>query len=165
MLNSLEEESILKSIYAKLLSNDMLPTHVQVNFSSSNHQRNCGSMYKDMLCPTSGISFVRLDKYIGVPSSAMIIQAFYPLPANTSQRVPYCQHKSVFSIASISSYGHIINSGSADLFKYGLPSLREHPLSEDILSILMYIYVCIIFTHSLFSALEVCIAQLMMMTQ
>jgi len=36
---------------------------------------------------------------------------------------------------SVSSYGHVINSGSLDPFDYGLPSLRES--SEDMMSIAM----------------------------
>ena len=142
MLDGLEEESVLRSIYAKLLGNDVPPTRVRVNSSSSDYQQNRGSVYKDMSCPTSGISFAGLDKYVGVPSSAMIVQAFYPPPANTSQPVPHRRHKSVFSIVSVSSYGHVINSGSADPFEYGLPSFRERPLSEDISSISRDVCLC-----------------------
>ncbi|KIM47257.1 hypothetical protein M413DRAFT_271799 [Hebeloma cylindrosporum] len=47
---------------------------------------------------------------------------------------PHKRHESVFSIASVSSYGHVINPGSVDPFDYGaltMPSLRERPMSED----------------------------------
>jgi len=63
--------------------------------------------------------------------------AFYPPPANASWRVPHFRYKSVFSIASTSSYGHVINSGSNDPFDYGLPSLCERPSSSDMSSISM----------------------------
>jgi hypothetical protein len=47
---------------------------------------------------------------------------------------PHKRHESAFSIASVSSYGHVINPGSTDPFDYGallMPSLRERPVSED----------------------------------
>jgi serine/arginine repetitive matrix protein 2 len=47
---------------------------------------------------------------------------------------PHKRHESAFSIASVSSYGHVINPGSTDPFDYGallMPSLQERPVSED----------------------------------
>lgn len=38
---------------------------------------------------------------------------------------------------SVSSYGHAINTGSLDLFDYGLPSLRESSEDMSSISILM----------------------------
>jgi hypothetical protein len=48
--------------------------------------------------------------------------------------VPHAAHDSIFSIASVSSYGHVTNPGVNDPFEYGLPmpSLRERPSSEDL---------------------------------
>ena len=63
--------------------------------------------------------------------------AFYLPPAIASWRVSHFRYESVFSIASTSSYGHVINSGSNDPFDYGLPSLCERPSSSDMSSISM----------------------------
>ncbi|KAF9449617.1 hypothetical protein P691DRAFT_799115 [Macrolepiota fuliginosa MF-IS2] len=46
---------------------------------------------------------------------------FYPPP-----------HDSGLSIASVSSYGHVINPGVPDPFDFGLPSLQERPSSESL---------------------------------
>jgi len=58
----------------------------------------------------------------------------YPLPGVTSHS-QHSRHESVFSIASVSSYGQVINNGSTDPFDYGaiapLPSLWEHPSSDE----------------------------------
>jgi hypothetical protein len=45
--------------------------------------------------------------------------------------------KSAFSIASVSTCGRVVNNGHgvSGPFDYGLPSLIEHPSSEDISSI------------------------------
>ena len=57
---------------------------------------------------------------------------FYP-PSAVTHHVPHRRHESALSIMSVSSYGHVINAGSVDLFDYGLPSLQES--SEDMSSI------------------------------
>ena len=62
---------------------------------------------------------------------------FYPPSARTSRRVSHRRDDSIFSIASVSSYGRVINNGVSDPFDYGLPSLRERPWSEDMSSISM----------------------------
>ena len=59
---------------------------------------------------------------------------FYRPPGVTSHS-QHSRHKSVFSIASVSSYGQVINNRLTDPFNYGaiapLPSLRECPSSDD----------------------------------
>ncbi|KAG1854418.1 hypothetical protein DFJ58DRAFT_787853 [Suillus subalutaceus] len=58
---------------------------------------------------------------------------FYP-PPGANSRSQHNKHESMFSIASISSYGQVINHGSTDPFDYGalpLPSLRERPSSDE----------------------------------
>ena len=56
------------------------------------------------------------------------------VPANSRRAAaPHKRHESAFSIASVSSYGHVINPGSTDPFDYGalmMPSLRERSVSE-----------------------------------
>jgi len=101
---------------------------------SSVHQRNRGSTYKDMSRPTSGISFAGLGSFDEVRRG---FEFSSDPPASNSRRVPHRRRESVFSIASVSSYGHVINSGSTDPFDYGLPSLRERPSSEDMSNISM----------------------------
>lgn len=61
--------------------------------------------------------------------------AFYPPPVSSStRRNNHGRQESWMSIASISSYGHVVNPGVPDPFDYGLPSLRERPSSEDMTS-------------------------------
>ncbi|OAX36172.1 hypothetical protein K503DRAFT_322053 [Rhizopogon vinicolor AM-OR11-026] len=58
---------------------------------------------------------------------------FYPPPGATS-RAQHNKHESMFSIASVSSYGQVINNGSMVPFDYGvvpLQSLLERPSLDD----------------------------------
>lgn len=57
---------------------------------------------------------------------------FYPPPAANSFRADCHVRDSVMSIASVSSYGWVINPGIPDPFDFGLPSLQERPLPEDL---------------------------------
>ena len=57
--------------------------------------------------------------------------AFYP-PSGATRRDTHGWQDSLFSIASVSSYGRVTNPGSTDTFDYGLPSLRERPSAEDV---------------------------------
>ncbi|KAK6985147.1 hypothetical protein R3P38DRAFT_3450663 [Favolaschia claudopus] len=82
--------------------------------------------------PQSGISFIGLDSFQEVRRGFEFHQnrpAFYPPPVATNRQVPRAKQESVFSIASISSYGHVTNPGISDPFDYGLAmsSLRERP--------------------------------------
>jgi serine/arginine repetitive matrix protein 2 len=53
---------------------------------------------------------------------------FYPPPSmNTS----HGRKESVFSIASVSDYGMVINPGLKDPFDFGMPPLTERPSSEN----------------------------------
>lgn len=56
--------------------------------------------------------------------------AFYPPPGATTSRGWHNKHESVYSIASVSSYGAVINSGTADPFGYRL-STRPASMSDD----------------------------------
>ncbi|KAJ6619274.1 hypothetical protein B0H10DRAFT_2216971 [Mycena sp. CBHHK59/15] len=86
--------------------------------------------------PASGISFTGLDSFDEVRRGFEFHNnrpAFYPPPV-VNRRAPHARQDSLFSIASISSYGHVTNPGVNDPFDYGLPmpSLRERPSSEDL---------------------------------
>ncbi|KAF8959872.1 hypothetical protein BDZ97DRAFT_1666634 [Flammula alnicola] len=147
-LDAFEDDSVLKSIYAKIVA-DVPPARPRVNSDSSTRQSardKRRSIYKAMSRPTSGISFEGFDSFEEVRRGFEFSTdrpAFYPPPAVAAsgayRRAPHRRHESVFSIASVSSYGHVINSGSNDPFDYGLPmpSLRERPSSEDMSSISM----------------------------
>ncbi|KAK6985188.1 hypothetical protein R3P38DRAFT_3450686 [Favolaschia claudopus] len=89
--------------------------------------------------PQSGISFIGLDSFQEVRRGFEFHQnrpAFYPPPVATNRQVPRAKQESVFSIASISSYGHVTNPGISDPFDYGLAmsSLRERPSSCEMRS-------------------------------
>lgn len=81
----------------------------------------------------SGISFQGYDSFEEVRRGFEFNDqrpAFYPPEPVARHRI----NESMFSIASVSSYGDVLNNGVADPFDYGdvgLPSLAERPSSED----------------------------------
>ncbi|KAK7014020.1 hypothetical protein R3P38DRAFT_2720656 [Favolaschia claudopus] len=138
-----EDDSVMKSILAHA---ENLP-RPRVNSDTSirraaleNSRMSLASMHsRTRSRPQSGISFTGLDSFEEVRRGFEFHQnrpAFYPPPVATNRRVaaPHLKQESVFSIASISSYGHVTNPGISDPFDYGLamPSLRERPSSEDL---------------------------------
>ncbi|KAJ7473614.1 hypothetical protein B0H11DRAFT_2036563 [Mycena galericulata] len=141
-----EEDSVLKSIFANAAD---IP-RPRVNSDSSarrfaleNSRHSMMSMQQSR--PASTISFTGLESFDEVRRGFEFHNnrpAFYPPSAATNRRVTHAQQDSLFSIASVSSYGHVTNPGINDPFEYGLPmpSLRERPSSED-LSISMSINV------------------------
>ncbi|KDR69956.1 hypothetical protein GALMADRAFT_898782 [Galerina marginata CBS 339.88] len=148
MLDGLEDDSVLKSIYRKMVGGIPTAEKPRVHLDSSTHQsaqEKRRSIYKAASRPSSGISFEGFNSFEEVRRGFEFSDerpAFYPPPAVVAsvaagRRAPHRRHESVFSIASVSSYGHVINSGSNDPFDYGLPSLRERPSSEDMTSISM----------------------------
>ena len=90
IFDDLEDESVLKSIYAKLLGHDAPTTRVRVNSGSGVHRRNCGSMCKDMSRHrvSALLDLTLLMKSVGVSSSAVIVlpatQDVFPI-AGTNQ--------------------------------------------------------------------------------
>ncbi|CAK5268445.1 unnamed protein product [Mycena citricolor] len=123
-----EEESVLKSILAHAA--EISPAKSVANrFSMMTMSR-----------PPSGVSFTGLDSFEEVRrgfEGHANRPAFFPPPAASSSFAANRRHlkqDSVFSIASVSSYGHVTNPGVHDPFDYGLamPSLRERPSSEDL---------------------------------
>ncbi|KAJ7620088.1 hypothetical protein FB45DRAFT_839417 [Roridomyces roridus] len=134
-VESSADESVLKSIFA------------HANVSADKSRASMMSLYsRSHSRPVSTASFTGLDSFDEVRRGFEFHQnrpAFYPPPAaSNNRRAPHGRHESVFSIASVSSYGHVTNNGIPDPFDYGLamPSLRERPSSED-LSISMSINV------------------------
>ncbi|KAF8148662.1 hypothetical protein B0H34DRAFT_802878 [Crassisporium funariophilum] len=132
-----EDDSVLKSIYAKIMA-DGRPRVDSDSSARDAAQAKRRSIYKAMSRPTSGVSFAGFESFDEVRRGFEFSDerpAFYPPPA--TRRAPHRRHESVFSIASVSSYGHVINNGSVDPFDYGLPSLMERPSSEDLTSVSM----------------------------
>ncbi|KAJ7436308.1 hypothetical protein B0H11DRAFT_2364947 [Mycena galericulata] len=141
-----EEDSVLKSIFANAAD---IP-RPRVNSDSSarrfalqNSRQSMMSMQQSR--PASTISFTGLESFDEARRGFEFHNnrpAFYPPSAATNRPVTHAQQDSLFSIASVSSYGHVTNPGINDPFEDGLPmpSLRERPSSED-LSISMSINV------------------------
>ncbi|KAJ7667434.1 hypothetical protein B0H17DRAFT_254379 [Mycena rosella] len=142
-----EDDSVLKSIFANAADIQLPIPRPRVNSDSSarrfaleNSRASMISMHSRARSsrPTSGISFTGLDSFDEVRRGFEFHNnrpAFYPPPvASNTRRVPHGRQDSVFSIASVSSYGHVTNPGITDPFEYGLPmpSLRERPSSEDL---------------------------------
>ncbi|KAJ7088519.1 hypothetical protein B0H15DRAFT_841620 [Mycena belliarum] len=146
-----EDDSVLKSIFANAA--DLPVPRPRVNsdlserrFAVENSRQSMMSMHsRTRSRPSSGISFTGFDSFEEVRRGFEFHNnrpAFYPPPVANNRRAPHARQDSLFSIASVSSYGHVTNPGITDPFEYGLPmpSLRERPSSED-LSISMSINV------------------------
>ncbi|KAL1696581.1 hypothetical protein GGG16DRAFT_85014 [Schizophyllum commune] len=141
--SSIEDDSVLKSIFAKatnLPGQDMPRVRTDSSASSQffqDYSRQAQDSHSAELSrPASGISFTGFDSFEEVRRGFEFNDnrpAFYPPPS--SRNNSHNRHESLFSIASVSSYGGVINSGVADPFGFaqdmGLPSLRERPSSED----------------------------------
>ena len=128
LLDDLEDDSVLNSIYAKLMGkgdNGHVPALNEIKFD------------KVASRPVSGISFAGLESFDEVRRGFEFSgdRSFYPPPARATRRPPHRREESVFSIASVSSYGRVVNNGVSDPFDYGLPSLQERPSTEDMSSI------------------------------
>ena len=134
-----EDDSVLNSIFAKI-------TGVQGRSRASSDasarqlaREKRRSVIRAMSRPSSGISFTGFDSFDEVRRGFEFSDerpSFYP-PSAVTRRVPHRRHESTLSIMSVSSYGHVINSGSLDPFDYGLPSLRESSEDTSSITILM----------------------------
>ncbi|KAG1723926.1 uncharacterized protein EDB91DRAFT_1171738, partial [Suillus paluster] len=101
---------------------------------SAAHNSNVPGHYRN----SSELSFAGFDSFAEVRRGFEFRDDrpnFYPPPGATS-RGQHNRRESLFSIASVSSYGQVINHGSTDPFDYGamgppLPSLRERPSSDE----------------------------------
>ncbi|KAL1747929.1 hypothetical protein HDZ31DRAFT_60801 [Schizophyllum fasciatum] len=142
--SSIEDDSVLKSIFAKATSlpgQDMPRVRTDSSASSKDYVQDYSQQAQDshsveLSRPASGVSFTGFDSFDEVRRGFEFNDsrpAFYPPPSSRDNH--HNRHESFFSIASISSYGGVINSGVADPFGFaqdmGLPSLRERPSSED----------------------------------
>ena len=124
-----EGDSVFKSILAKAANLPQRP-HVDADEEQDDGEARRYS-WKPLTRPSSGISFGGLDSFEEVRRGFEFNDnrpAFYPAP--TTRRA-HRAHDSIFSIASVSSYGRVLNAGSNDPFDYGLPSLQERPSHED----------------------------------
>ncbi|TDL15217.1 hypothetical protein BD410DRAFT_845383 [Rickenella mellea] len=124
-----EDSSILKSIYAKATELQAARQRVNSDSSSKRHARQVASHKRH----SSELSFSGLSSFGEVRRGFEFgpdRPAFYPPSQSQSYLFSrnHGRHESVFSIASVSSYGMVINSGSIDPFDYGLP---PRPLSMD----------------------------------
>ncbi|KIJ60131.1 hypothetical protein HYDPIDRAFT_32553 [Hydnomerulius pinastri MD-312] len=136
-----DESALLKSIFAKAVEIPSPPTRVRLDSDSSSKRRARGVVRSSIIGGhqrnSSALSFAGFDSFAEVRRGFEFNDSrpgFYPPPGATSD-ARHGRHESVFSIASVSSYGHVLNNGSADPFDYGamdpLPSLRERPSSDD----------------------------------
>jgi serine/arginine repetitive matrix protein 2 len=128
-----DDSAVLNSIYAKAI--DIAPTAPRMRVDSdSSSKRRARHPARAPVETTHNRHSSELS-FAGFSSSEEVRrgfefanrQAFYP--PIVSSRLAHRKHESVFSIASVSSYGFIINPGSTDPFDYGQP-MRERPLSE-----------------------------------
>lgn len=131
---SLEDESLFKSIFAPI---DDAVSEPQPRPTSKDH--NPFLQVRNSLNRTSQASsiasFTGFDSFEEVRRGFEFNSqrpGFYPPPAANNRRVNHNIRDSVLSIASVSSYGHVINPGAADPFDFGLPSLAERPSSENL---------------------------------
>ncbi|KAJ6514305.1 hypothetical protein C8R47DRAFT_962300 [Mycena vitilis] len=140
-----EDSSVLHSIFMHAAETAAEVPRPRVNSDSStrgfmaeNSRSSMASFHsRSRSRPQSGISFTGFDSFEEVRRGFEFHNnrpAFYPPPVTNTRRVPHARQDSLFSIASVSSYGHVTNPGAMDPFEYGLamPSLRERPSSEDL---------------------------------
>lgn len=124
-----EDDSVLKSILA--YASNIPHPRPRVNSDSSN-KRKPRTSYRHSR-HSSGLSFAGFDSFEEFRRGFEFesnCAPFYPPPGAT-RRPHHAAQDSLFSIASVSSYGHVINPGSSDPFDYGLPNLQKRPSSEN----------------------------------
>ncbi|RPD56493.1 hypothetical protein L226DRAFT_550932 [Lentinus tigrinus ALCF2SS1-7] len=138
-----EDSSVLKSIMAK--ATEIVPEDAEsrsrVNSSaSSKHGGVVTSMLADETAGTQGhsrgesvVSFTGFDSFDEVRRGFEFgpnRPAFYP-PANAVFRPAHNRDMSLFSIASVSSYGAVVNSGTQDPFGYAHDGPSRPPSMDD----------------------------------
>ncbi|KZT25561.1 hypothetical protein NEOLEDRAFT_1178340 [Neolentinus lepideus HHB14362 ss-1] len=125
-----EDSSVLKSIYAKATDLPSVPApspRLRLD-SDSSSKRRARDLALDKLSgvhsrQASGVSFDGLDSFDEIRRGFEFHPnrpAFYP-PPQAMYRRRHARDASLFSIASVSSYGVVLNSGIKDPFDYGLP--------------------------------------------
>ena len=129
-----EDDSLLSAIDA---SASEIPSRGRLDSDSSFKRLSRNNSKNGHSRASSTGSFAGFDAFEEVRRGFEFSQdrpAFYP-PAQVSRRRG--ARESVLSIASVSSYGHVINPGSTDPFDYADSKLLDTPQSEDDLSISM----------------------------
>ncbi|KAI0828480.1 hypothetical protein BC628DRAFT_1316551 [Trametes gibbosa] len=142
-----EDDSVLKSILAKAA--DTLPAgqsnHARSDSAASSKRSPHVSFPEDISRPPahsrtqSGLSFTGFDSFDEVRRGfefAPDRPAFWP-PREAVFRPAHHQHESLYSIASISSYGAVVNSGTQDPFGYADGPSRPPSMDEMSLSMSM----------------------------
>ncbi|EIN05384.1 hypothetical protein PUNSTDRAFT_127845 [Punctularia strigosozonata HHB-11173 SS5] len=136
-----EDSEVLKSIFAKAAEVDAADSRLRVDSTTSSKRR-----ARDMAMAsltgaaaghkrgTSEISFAGLDSFEEVRRGFEFgpnRPAFYaPQGARATKRT-HGRETSLFSIASISSYGKVINPGVKDPFGFTMPGMPSRPPSMD----------------------------------
>lgn len=127
----LEDDSLFKSLLAKV-SDPPQPRPKAISDADNQFLQARQSFYRHSQA-SSVSSFAGFDSFEEVRRGFEFNSerpGFYP-PPSTNNQSRYIRD-SVMSIASVSSYGHVINPGIPDPFDFGLPSLQERPLSENL---------------------------------
>jgi serine/arginine repetitive matrix protein 2 len=136
-----DESSLMKSILAHAIQIQSPPERPRLDSDSASMREARDAARKSFVVAghqrnSSGLSFSGFDSFAEIRRGFEFNDsrpAFYPPPGTASDRDR--KHNSVYSIASVSSYGNVLHSGSADPFDYGsvvpLPSLRERPSSDN----------------------------------
>jgi serine/arginine repetitive matrix protein 2 len=132
-----EDSAVLKSIFAKAVDIPAAAPRMRLDSDSSSKRQVRDNSWRTAATAhnrhSSEVSFAGFESFEEVRRGFEFAnrQAYYPA-ANMSRRTQW-RRESVFSIASVSSYGHIINPGVPDPFDYGVPMpvLRGRPLSMD----------------------------------
>ncbi|KDQ55355.1 hypothetical protein JAAARDRAFT_59878 [Jaapia argillacea MUCL 33604] len=132
-----EDSSVLKSIFAQAAEIAPLQPRIRLDSDSSSKRR---VRVRRVSHPAiahsrneSGVSFAGLDSFDEIRRGFEFHPnrpAFYPPPGTSSARPSHGREASMFSIASVSSYGQVINPGCKDPFEYA-DSLPTRPSSDD----------------------------------
>ncbi|KAG6330873.1 hypothetical protein ID866_8216 [Astraeus odoratus] len=133
-----DESSLLKSIFAKAVEIPSQP-RARLQSDSSSKRRSRGIVRNSMgnahQRNSSALSFGGLDSFAEIRRGFEFHDhrpGFYSTIGMPSR---HGKHESLFSIASVSSYGRVLNAGSNDPFDYGslapLADLKPRPLSDD----------------------------------
>ncbi|KAJ7585387.1 hypothetical protein C8J56DRAFT_122743 [Mycena floridula] len=124
---ALKDDSVMKSILAKATEISVEPS-LDSDLSSKRRARDNSNNpnYSDMtrhLRHSSGLSFVGFNSFEEVRCGFECHESRAPFYLPTAQRMNHGRQESMFRIASISSFGHVMNPGVPDPLEYEMPSL------------------------------------------
>ncbi|KAI0309656.1 hypothetical protein OF83DRAFT_1179371 [Amylostereum chailletii] len=129
-----EDSSLLKSIMDKA-TDDVPPARPRLDSDASSKRWARDQMTISTHSRASSMaSFSGFDSFNEVRRGFEFSDnrpAFYPPPAATARQRNHNVRESVFSIASVSSYGVVLNPGVKDPFDYGTYDLPARPSSDD----------------------------------